>query len=73
MLATRDAVIESTSGRPSAGPAALQHQDGLVGELVAGRVGLIQLVQDGLDLSGKQDLPLHTAPSRRAAQRGNLV
>ena len=44
--------------------AALQYQDGLVRQLVAGRVRLVQLVQERLKLSGQQDLALHTALSR---------
>ena len=64
MFAIRDAVIVSTRGRPSAGPVAFQDQDGLVHQLMAGRVGLIQVVKKGLDPSGQQDFPFHAAPFR---------
>ena len=49
-------------GTALGGPGALQDQDGLVHQLMAHRVGLIQFVEKGLDLGGQQDFPLHTAP-----------
>jgi hypothetical protein len=59
MFATREAVIESTSGRPAlARPVALKDEDGLVHPLMARGVRLIQVIEERLDLGGQQDLPL---------------
>lgn len=52
--------------------AAFQNQDGLVHQLVAGRVGLMQPVEEGLDFGGQQDLPLHTA-RLRAYRTRNVI
>ena len=42
---------------------ALQDQDRLVDQPVAGRVGGVQVIEEALDLRGHQDLPLRTASS----------
>ena len=40
---------------------------------MARRVRLIQLIQEGLDLGGQQDLPLRTAPFRQVKNILNLA
>jgi hypothetical protein len=73
MLAIRDAVTVSTSGRPVGRAVALQDQDGLVHQTVADGISVIQVVEESLDLRGHQDLPLHAHPPSTGIRVKNIL
>jgi len=58
MLAIRVAVIRVDQRTALGWAIALKDQDRLVHQLVTARIGLTEIVQEGLNLGGHQDLPV---------------